>query len=69
MSTQNLDNSILDDGGTPDDDSDDLEYTVPGVDEQKLEIGVGGRWGWNSGPTILGTGFLSGIDSKGFITK
>ena len=50
--TDNLDKSIIMDDGT--------KYSVPGVSEQKLELGMSVRSSWNAGTTASGTGMLSG---------
>lgn len=51
-STTNLDKSIeMEDGS---------KYSVPGVGEQKLELGVSVRSSWNAGTTVSGTGLFGG---------
>ena len=51
-STTNLDKSIVMEDGS--------KYSVPGVGEQKLELGVSVRSSWNAGTTVSGTGLFGG---------
>ena len=51
METQNFEGIKMDDGST---------VSVPGVNEQKVEMGVGVRTSWNAGTTVSGTGVFNG---------
>lgn len=53
VSTTNLDNSITMEDGK--------KYSVPGANEQSLEMGIGVRTSWNAGTTVSGKGMLSGV--------
>jgi len=51
METQNVEGIKMEDGTT---------VSVPGVNEQKVEMGVGVRTSWNAGTTVSGTGIFQG---------